>query len=85
MVASLIQSQVPNEFTACETYRGYVIAVRHGSYKGLLNGEPVIGAGPSATRAACRKDVDYCIRQLEAFQRRGNPLSASERAILAAA
>jgi hypothetical protein len=51
-------NQLPNDYTGCEVYRGFVIGLRNDWYKGFRGGEPMIGIGPERTRAAVRKAID---------------------------
>ena len=55
---------LPNEFTACETYRGVVIAISGGWYSAFRDGKKM-GFG-AQTRAALRKKLDEAF-PLEAF------------------
>lgn len=53
---------IPNEYTGCETYRGYTIALRNGSYYVFdtdFDGRDVKLPGSYSTRAGARAKIDF--------------------------
>lgn len=50
-------ADMPNEYTPCEEYRGYVIAVSHGVYSAFKDNKR-IAIGGTDTREQLRRKID---------------------------
>lgn len=58
-------TQVPNDYTECETYRGHVIATRYGSYSAFRGHGGLARTSGSTSRASCRRAIDAHILDTE--------------------